>query len=42
MAANILAVVLAVVSMLVLGLQNKRVDKGQIIIEGLEGFRYTI
>ena len=41
MAANCLAVVLAIVSCLVLKMQNRRADKGEIIIEGLAGFRYT-
>jgi hypothetical protein len=41
MAANCLAVVLAVMSFLVLKGQNRRADKGEIIIEGLAGFRYT-
>jgi hypothetical protein len=42
MAANAVAVLLAIVSMLVLRIQNKRADEGVIVIEGLEGFRYTI
>jgi hypothetical protein len=42
MAANAVAVLLAIVLMLVLRIQNKRVDEGVIVIEGLEGFRYTI
>jgi len=42
MVANAVAVLLAVVSILVLRLQNKRADEGIIVIEGLEGFRYTI
>lgn len=41
MAANCLAVVLAIVSLLVLKMQNRRADKGEIIIEGLAEFRYT-
>ena len=42
MVANAVAVLLAIVSMLVLSVQNKRADEGVIVIEGLEGFRYTI
>jgi hypothetical protein len=42
MAANFVAIVLAVVSMIVLKIQNKRADEGKVIIEGLEGFRYTV
>lgn len=42
MAANSVAVLLAIVSILVLRRQNKRADEGIIVIEGLEGFRYTI
>jgi hypothetical protein len=42
MVANAVAVLLAVVSMLVLRVQNKRADEGTIVIESLEGFRYTI
>ena len=42
MVANAVAVLLAIVSMLVLRVQNKRADEGVIVIEGLEGFRYTI
>jgi len=42
MVANAVAVLLAVVSILVLRLQNKRADEGIIVIEGLGGFRYTI
>ena len=42
MVANAVAVLLAIVSMLVLRIQNRRADEGAIVIEGLEGFRYTI
>jgi len=42
MVANAVAVLLAMFSILVLRMQNKRADEGIIIIEGLEGFRYTI
>ena len=42
MVANAVAVLLAIVSMLVLRIQNRRADEGVIVIEGLEGFRYTI
>jgi hypothetical protein len=42
MVANAVAVLLAIVSIVVLKMQNKRADEGTIIIEGLEGFRYTI
>jgi hypothetical protein len=42
MAANAVAVLLAMISILVLRMQNKRADERTIIIEGLEGFRYTI
>ena len=42
MVANAVAVLLAVVSMLVLRIQNKRADEGIILIEDLEGFGYTI
>jgi len=42
MVANAVAVLLAVVSILVLRIQNKRADEGVVVIEGLEGFRYTI
>ncbi|KAM0706407.1 hypothetical protein Q7P35_005733 [Cladosporium inversicolor] len=42
MVANAIAVLLAISSMLVLRIQNKRADEGVIVIEGLEGFRYTI
>lgn len=42
MAANFVTVVLAILSMMVLRLQNKRADEGKVIIEGLEGFRYTV
>ena len=41
MEANCLAVILATVSLLVLKMQNGRADKGEVIIEGLAGFRYT-
>lgn len=42
MAANFVAVVLAIISMMILKLQNRRADGGSIVVEGLEGFRYTI
>jgi len=42
MAANAVAVLLAIVSILVLRMQNRRADQGIVVIEGLEGFRYTI
>ena len=42
MVANAIAVSLAIGSMLVLRIQNKRADERVIVIEGLEGFRYTI
>jgi hypothetical protein len=42
MVANAVAVLLAIISMLVLRTQNKRADERVIVIEGLEGFRYTI
>lgn len=42
MVANAVAVLLAIISMLVLRIQNKRADEGMIVVEGLEGFRYTI
>lgn len=42
MVANAVAVLLAVISMLVLRIQNKRADEGIIVIESLEGFRYTV
>jgi hypothetical protein len=42
MVANAVAVLLAIISILVLRIQNKRANEGVIIIEGLEGFRYTI
>ncbi|SMQ50473.1 unnamed protein product [Zymoseptoria tritici ST99CH_3D7] len=41
MAANGLAVGLAAITTVVLRWQNRRADRGEVILAGLEGFRYT-
>jgi hypothetical protein len=41
MAANILAIALAVVTTLVLRRQNSLADQGKVVLEGLAEFRYT-
>jgi hypothetical protein len=41
MAANGLAVGLATVTTVVLRRQNSRAERGEIVLAGLEGFRYT-
>lgn len=41
MAANVLAIALAIITTLILRRQNSRADQGKVILEGLAEFRYT-
>ncbi|KAM0563178.1 hypothetical protein ACHAPJ_000894 [Fusarium lateritium] len=42
MAINIAAILVAVLTMLLLRIQNRRADEGRSLCEGREGFRYTM
>lgn len=42
MAINVAAVATAMVTMLLLRIQNKRADEGKSLCENREGFRYTL
>lgn len=42
MAINVAAVLTAVVTMVLLRWQNQRADKGEVLCEDREGFRYTL
>ena len=42
MAINVVAVVVAAITMLILRYNNKQAEKGEYLCENREGFRYTL
>jgi hypothetical protein len=42
MAINVVAIIVAALTMLVLRRNNRQADEGKCLCEGREGFRYTL
>ena len=40
--ANVVVILVTIVMTITFWLRNKKADRGELIIEGIEGFRYTI